>query len=104
MFEDAKEEATEENPAPQPVINAAEVDNFYELSDYPLTQVQAVLFSQQNYGVNLVLTIKEMPILKSSAAEEIVEEDAEEKEPEYEEIPEDLRIPEEETEEGLKII
>lgn len=65
LTEEAKAAATEENPDPQPEINLNQIDSYFFLPDFPTNADESIALNKEKYAVQLILTVKEMPVFKA---------------------------------------
>lgn len=62
LKEEAKAQATPENPDPQPVINPNEIDCFFYMPDYPSTYEEATALNSFKYALNALIYVEERPV------------------------------------------
>lgn len=109
-IEEAKAQATEENPDPKPDIDANKIDCFFHLPDFPATYEEAVALNKNKYALNALIHLEERPVLIEKRGEPELDEDghpipdSEQVVMEEEEVPEANRIPEAEIEKQKKLL
>lgn len=102
LKEEAKAQATEENPDPQPNTNPNEIDCYFHMPDYPSNYEEAAALNKFKYALNACIDIEERPAIIERKGEPEVDEEGnpiegtEQVIMEEEEISEASKVPEEE--------
>ena len=110
LTEDAKANATDENPDPQPDIDPNEIDCFFYMPDYPQNCEEAAALNSYKYALNSLIHLEEQPVTVEKKTDPELDkegnpiEGTEKVIVEEEKIPEGNRIPDEEIEEEKKLI
>ena len=105
LFEDAKAQATDDNPDPQPVIDTNEIDCFFYMPDYPKTSEEVAALNSWQYALNAMIYVEERPAIIEKKIDPELDADGnpiegtEQVVMEEEQVPETSQVPDDENEE-----
>jgi hypothetical protein len=103
LKEEAKAQATEENPDPKPNVDPNAIDCFFHMPDYPKNDEEALALNSYQYALNTLVYIEEKPATFERKVNPEADEDGniiegeEQVIIEEEKVPEASRVPPEES-------
>ena len=74
LTEEAKANATEENPDPQPEIDPNEIDCYFHLPDYPKTYEEAAALNRNKYALSVIHLEERPTVIEKKTDPELDEE------------------------------
>jgi len=110
LTEEAKGQATEENPEPVPDIDPNMIDCYFHMPDFPTSYEEACALNLHKYALNALIHVEERPaFIEKKSDPELDEEgnpipDSEQVIMEEEQVPEANKVPEEEVEKQKKVL
>lgn len=110
LTEEAKAQATEENPDPKPQLDPNAIDCYFHLPDFPANYKEAAALNRHKYALNTLIHIEERPVIIEKKGQPEIDGDgnpiegSEEVIMEEEQIPEANRVPEDEINKQKQLI
>lgn len=93
LTEEAKAQATEENPDPKPEIDPNAIDCYFHLPDFPSNYEEASALNRFKYALNALIHVEERPVIIEKKTDPQVDEDGNPIEGTEEVIMEEEQIP-----------